>query len=147
LGEAFHRSSGDDEAMAGSPVIVISPRFLADAVLLVHAAFVLWVALGGLAVLRWPRLAWLHLPALVWGVWIIGSGGLCPLTPLEDTLRRAAGEAGYAGGFIEHWVQRLIYPPGLERWHQGAIAALLLAFNGFVYGRLWLRRRQSQRRN
>jgi hypothetical protein len=131
--------------MTGLQPLGLSPRFLADAVLLLHAAFVLWVALGVLAVWRWPRLAWLHLPALAWGVWIIGSGGICPLTPLEDELRRAAGEAGYAGGFIEHWVQRLIYPPGLERWHQVAIAAVLVAVNLGVYGSLLARRRRRIR--
>jgi hypothetical protein len=113
----------------------------ADAVLLLHAAFVAWIGLGALAVRRWPRLAWWHLPALVWGVGISLSGGTCPLTPLENALRAAAGEAGYAGGFIEHWVQRFVYPPGLERWHQGLIAVVLLAVNAAVYGPLWRRRR------
>jgi hypothetical protein len=66
-------------------------------------------------------------------VGIIATGGICPLTPLENALLHAAGQAGYSGGFIEHWVQRLIYPPGLERWHQGVIAAVLLAVNVAVY--------------
>lgn len=114
----------------------------ADAVLLMHAAFVAWVGLGALAVRRWPWLAWWHLPALAWGVGISLIGGTCPLTPLENALRAAAGEAGYAGGFVEHWVQRFVYPPGLERWHQGLIAAGLLAVNAAVYGALWHRRRR-----
>jgi hypothetical protein len=123
----------------------ISPQALADAVLLLHAAFVLWVGLGAIAVWRWPLLAWLHLPALAWGVWISATGGICPLTPLENALRSAAGEAGYAGGFIEHWVQRFVYPPGLERWHQGLIVVLLVGLNGAVYARLaWHRQRRAR---
>lgn len=125
----------------------IPPQVLADAVLLLHAAFVLWVTLGVLAVWRWPRLALLHLPALCWGVWIIGSGGICPLTPLENELLAAAGESGYRGGFIEHWVQRLVYPPGLQRWHQAVMAAVLVVVNVGVYGRLlWRRPRTGHRR-
>ena len=94
-------------------------RLLADAVLIVHLAFIAFVVLGGLLVLRWPRIAWLHLPAVAWGAWIEFSGGICPLTPLEVGLRARGGEAAYSGGFIEHYVTGLIYPEGLDRSSAG----------------------------
>jgi len=118
---------------------------LADAVLVLHGLFIAWVLVGGLAALRWPRLAWLHLPALAWAVWIAASGGICPLTPLEQDLRRAAGLAGWQGGFIEHYLTAAIYPDGLTRAAQWWMAAGLLLGNVAVYG-LWLQRRRTRRR-
>jgi len=118
------------------------PRLLADLVLVLHLAFVAFVALGGLAVLRRPRLAWLHLPAVVWGAWIELAGGICPLTPLENRLRRAAGEAGYEGGMIEHYLLAALYPEGLTRGAQVALGVATLTVNCAVYGwLLWRRRR------
>jgi hypothetical protein len=117
---------------------------LADVVLVLHAAFIAWVVLGALAVLRWPRLAWLHLPAVVWGVWIELSGGVCPLTPLEQRLRLAAGEAGYSGGFIEHHLGALIYPSGLTRGTQWLLAGIVLAINLVIYAVLWQRRTRQR---
>lgn len=121
----------------------MSFSLLADAVLLLHAAFVGWVVTGALAVLRRPRLAWLHLPALAWGVWIEWSGGICPLTPLEQRLRRAAGEAGYDGGFVEHYVGAALYPDGLTRETQFALGAALLAINAVLYAVLAVRGRRA----
>ncbi|MFP5399858.1 MAG: DUF2784 domain-containing protein [Gammaproteobacteria bacterium] len=115
---------------------------LADAVLALHALFIVWVAAGALAVWRWPRLAWLHLPALAWGLWIEASGGLCPLTPLEVALRRAAGEQGYVGGFVEHYVAALVYPAGLTREAQWVLAAVLALVNAGLYGAMVRRRRR-----
>jgi hypothetical protein len=114
---------------------------LADAVLIVHLAFLLFVAAGGLAVLRWPALAWVHLPAVAWGVLIEYAGWICPLTPLEVWLRRRAGGTGYQGGFIEHYVTAFIYPEGLTREWQLALGTLALVVNGAIYWR-WLVRRQ-----
>src|SRR5690606_36523026 len=88
-------------------------RIAADLVLVLHFAFIVFVGLGALTVARWPRLAWLHVPAALWGVAIMLAGGLCPLTPLEQGLRRAAGQAGYTGGFIDHYLVPLIYPHGV----------------------------------
>lgn len=120
----------------------MSGSFLADAVLALHALFIAFVAFGGLLVLRWPRLAWLHLPALAWGVWIVWSGGVCPLTPLEQRLRLAAGEAGYAGGFIEHYLTAAIYPQGLTRALQWLLGALALGVNASIYAAVVRRRRR-----
>ncbi len=118
---------------------------LADAVLVVHGLFIVWAALGAVAVWRWPKLALLHLPALAWAVWIELSGGICPLTPLENSLRRAAGQTGYSGGFIDHYVGGAIYPDGLTRETQWVIAGVLLTINAVLYGLLIARVRRSGR--
>ena len=114
---------------------------LADLVLLVHLAFVVFVVAGGLLVLRWPKLAWVHVPAAVWGILIEYAGWICPLTPLEVELRRRGGGAGYAGGFIEHYVTAALYPSGLSRAVQIGLGTLALAINLVVYWRLAVRLR------
>lgn len=106
----------------------------ANTILVVHLTFVLFVALGGLLVLRWRRLAWLHLPALAWGTWIEFSGRICPLTPLEMSLRERGGADGYSGGFIDHYVTAWIYPDGLTRNVQIAIGIGLCVMNTLSYG-------------
>lgn len=121
-------------------------RLLADAVLLAHAAFVAFVVLGGLLVLRWPQYAWLHLPAAAWGAGIEFAGGTCPLTPLENHWRGLAGEQGYAGGFFEHYVLAVLYPEGLTREVQLALGLLVLAVNALVYAVVWRRKRTSRAR-
>lgn len=115
--------------------------WLADAVLVLHLIFIVFVVAGGLLVLRWPRLAWAHVPAVIWGALIEFSGSVCPLTPLEVALRQQAGQAGYAGGFIEHYVAGLIYPGGLSRIVQLFLGFFVLGLNGVVYQRLWRRSR------
>ncbi len=119
-------------------------RLLADAVLVTHAAFVAFVMLGGLLAWRRPWLAWLHLPVVAWGVGIELTGGICPLTPLENRLRSLAGEQGYPGGFVEHYLLALLYPDGLTRNVQLALGLLVLAVNVAIYGVAW--RRLSRRR-
>lgn len=113
---------------------------LADLLLVLHGLFVLFVVAGGLLVLRWPGLAWAHLPAAVWGAAIEFSGFICPLTPLEQKWRRAAGGVGYEGGFIEHYVTAAIYPAGLTRTIQVVLGLLVLGINGWVYSTLWRQR-------
>jgi hypothetical protein len=114
----------------------VTYRILADAVLLLHFAFIAFALLGGLLVVRWPRLAWAHLPAAAWAAGIAFSGGICPLTPLENRLREAGGEMGYEGGFIEHQLEALIYPGWLTREIQVALGVVVLAINLFAYARL-----------
>jgi hypothetical protein len=118
---------------------------LADLLLLAHGTFVLFVVAGGLLVLRWPGVAWLHLPAALWGAGIEFTGRICPLTPLENAWRRAAGETSYQGGFIEHYVTAALYPSGLTRTIQLALGVLVVTLNGWVYWTLWRRRRASAR--
>ncbi|MBS7660928.1 DUF2784 domain-containing protein [Pseudomonas lalucatii] len=116
-------------------------RFAADAVLVLHLLFILFVLLGGLLVLRWPALAWLHLPAALWGAVVELFRLQCPLTPLENALRRAAGERGYSGGFVEHYLLPIVYPAGLTPAIQLLLGGLVLAVNAAIYGYLLLRRR------
>ena len=115
-------------------------RWLADAVLVVHLAFVLFVVLGGLLVLRWPRLAWIHVPVALYGVAIEFVGFICPLTPLENSLRRLGGEAGYEGGFIEHYITAALYPSGLTREVQITAGIALIVLNVVIYS-IVIRRR------
>jgi uncharacterized protein DUF2784 len=111
--------------------------FAADLLLLIHGVFVLFVVAGGFLVLRWPRLAWVHVPAAVWGAAIEFLGFVCPLTPLENAWRRAAGGQGYTGGFIEHYVTAALYPTGLTRTVQIILGVTVVGVNGWVYRKLW----------
>ncbi len=120
-------------------------RLAADAVVALHFAFVVFVAVGAFAVVRWRRLAWLHVPAAIWGAGIELAGGICPLTPLENHLRRLAGGAGYGGGFIEHYLLPVLYPGALTRGVQIALGVLVVAVNLVVYGWLLARRRGGGR--
>jgi hypothetical protein len=115
-------------------------RLLADVTLLLHVLFVAFVVTGGLLVARWPRLAWLHLPAVAWGAWVELAGWVCPLTPLENWLRVRGGSAPYAAGFIEHYVMPLLYPASLSREHQYVLGALVLVVNAVVYALVFRRR-------
>ena len=109
-----------------------------------HLLFVAFATLGGLAVLRWPRIAWLHLPAAAWGATVEFTCWICPLTPLEVELRRQAGQAGYEGGCIEHYLGALIYPAELTRTHQIALGTIVLLINLAVYWRVFRRARNSR---
>lgn len=113
---------------------------LADLVLLLHAAFIVFVLLGGLLVLRWRSLLWLHLPCVAWGILIELAGWICPLTPLENRLREAAGLGSYGESFIGHYLVPLIYPPGLTPGIQYLLAAVVLLVNIAVYTLVWKRR-------
>jgi len=122
-------------------------QIAADMVLVLHLVFVLFAVLGSLLVLWRRYLLWLHLPAMIWAAWIEFRGGLCPLTPLENWLRRQGGIAGYGGGFIEHYVETLLYPPGLTRTTQMVLGAAVLIINCGLYGlllfRVWRATRSS----
>lgn len=117
---------------------------LADLVLVIHALFILFVLFGGLLALHWRRVVWLHLPAMAWAVLLEVFGWLCPLTPLEQNLRQAAGDTAYSGGFIEHYLVPLIYPAGLTREVQLYLAAAVILINFLVY---WLAWRHWHRRS
>jgi len=117
-------------------------RGLADGVLVVHLAFVLFVVFGGLLALRWPRVAWVHVPVALYGAIIEYVGFVCPLTPLEIWLRERGGGAGYEGGFIEHYITAALYPAGLTRDLQLVLGTGVLVLNAIVYGFLLRRRRR-----
>ena len=115
---------------------------LAELTVLLHFLFVLFVAGGGLTVLRWPRLAWLHLPVLLWGIYIEFSGTICPLTPLEKQFRQLAGMEAYEGGFINHYLMPVIYPIGLSHEIQIIIGTGLIVFNILIYSLVIYRQRR-----
>ena len=117
---------------------------LADITVVLHLGFVLFVVAGGLLVLRRRRLAWVHLPCALWGALIELAGWICPLTPLELWLRARAGETGYGGGFVEHYVIPLLYPGALTRGVQVALGIAVIAVNAAVYGWICWRSRSSR---
>jgi hypothetical protein len=114
---------------------------IANLLVIVHLLFVLFVILGGFLLFSWPRVAFVHLPAAAWGMLIELNHWICPLTPLEQSMRRAAGEAGYTGGFIDHYMVPLIYPEGLTPEIQWALGAVVLLVNAAIYG-IWLLKRK-----
>jgi hypothetical protein len=120
----------------------IAAHLLATLVVAAHVAFIAFVVIGGLLVLRWRKLLYVHLAAVIWAVYIEWSGAICPLTPLENTLRAAAGLEAYAGDFVAEYVFPLLYPNGLTRRAQLVIGVAVLAINGCVYAVL-LRQRRS----
>jgi hypothetical protein len=122
----------------------VSYGALADLVVALHFGFVLFVVLGGLLVLRWRWVGLVHLPAAVWGAWIEFSGRICPLTPLENEYRRLGGEAGYTGGFIEHYILPVLYPHALTRNIQVALGVVVVALNLGLYLRAFAARRGSR---
>ena len=117
----------------------MNERLLADAVLVLHGLFILFAIAGSALVWRWPRLAWLHLPVVAWAAWVAWTGSECPLTPLENELRLAAGQAGYSGGFIDHYLLGTVYPDGLTRGAQILSGTFVAVLNLGVYA-LLLRR-------
>ncbi len=121
-------------------------RVLADSVVLAHLAFVLFVVCGGAAVLRWPRLAWVHLPAAAWGALVEYAGWICPLTPLENALRLAGGQAAYTGDFVQHYVIPVLYPDVLTRGMQIGLGTLVVLVNAGFYWELARRARRRARR-
>jgi len=123
----------------------VIPRLLADAVVLLHLVFIVFALAGGVLVLFRGYIAWLHLPAVAWAAYAEFTATICPLTPLENSLRKQAGQEGYDGGFVEHYLIPLIYPAALTPRLQMLIGAIVVAVNVAVYAVvLW---RRSGRRN
>ena len=108
-------------------------RLAADSLVLFHLGFILFVLFGGLLALKWRPVMWLHLPAAAWGVAVEVFHLPCPLTRWENLLRHLAGQDGYGGGFVEHYILTLIYPAGLTPGIQLALGALVLLVNIAVY--------------
>ncbi len=118
---------------------------LADLVVVLHFAFIILVVAGGLLALRWRWAPILHVPAAFWGVLVEVTGKPCPLTPLENTLRHAAGGAGYSGGFIDYYLAPVIYPAGLSQEVQFLLAGLVVLANMAAYSFVWRRKRSARR--
>jgi hypothetical protein len=104
----------------------VLPRVAADAVVVFHFAFLVFLAIGSLLAWRWPRLVAVHLPSVAWGVLSVTVGLDCPLTPLEKHLRRLAGEQGYAGGFVDHYIEGVIYPEHYTPLLRALVAAAVV---------------------
>jgi len=118
-------------------------RVLADGLVLIHLAFVIFVVLGGLLAFRWRWIPWLQLPAAFWGFLTELCSWTCPLTPLENHLRQQSGAGGYEGGFIEHYLLPILYPDWLSLPVELVLAALVVAANALIYLALWRRRTSS----
>ena len=116
-------------------------NLLADVVVLIHLAFVLFAVLGALLIIRWRKVLWLHLPAAVWAAWIEFSGKICPLTPLENWLRMQGGGSGYAGGFVGHYLMSILYPSGLTPKVQFILGGVVIGVNLIIYGYVFFTRR------
>lgn len=120
-------------------------NLLADAVIIIHFLFILFVVAGGLLTLRWPQMAWLHLPAACWGAIIEFAGWICPLTPLENHLRHLGGETPYTGDFVVRYLVPVIYPAGLTAFTQYILGGLVIALNLLIYGYVYYRRFSCRR--
>jgi Protein of Unknown function (DUF2784) len=119
-------------------------QILADAVLILHFAFVAFVFAGALLLLRWPKLVWVHLPAALWGAVVEFTGWICPLTPLENRLRESAGRAGYSGDFVDHYLLAVIYPESLTPRGQLVLGLLVVGANVTLYGVVIARSRRRR---
>lgn len=114
----------------------------ADIIVVLHFTFVVFVVLGGLLALVWPRVIWIHVPAVVWGALVEFTGWICPLTPLENRLREAAGATAYEGDFIAHYILPMLYPDGLTRTDQLMLGTIALSINVAIYSLVFLRHRR-----
>lgn len=108
-------------------------RIAAHGVVVIHLAFILFVFLGGLTLFKWPWMIWVHVPAAVWGGLVEFTAAPCPLTPLENHLRRVGNADVYSGGFVDHYIVPIVYPPGLTRQAQVVLGVLILAINLVIY--------------
>jgi hypothetical protein len=120
-------------------------RLAAGGVLLIHLTFILFALLGAVLGARWRWIPFVHLPAAAWGFFVELTGRICPLTYLENVLRTKAGQSGYTESFVEHYLVAIIYPDGLTRGVQYALAALVVVINVAIYSWLFNRRRLSRR--
>ena len=116
-------------------------RLAADALVVLHLGFIVFVVVGGFLVWRWPRLIWIHPPVALWGGLVEFFRWTCPLTPLENRLRSIAGDTGFEGGFIDHYVVPIVYPPGLNRTLQLALGVTVVLVNAAAYTLYFKRKR------
>lgn len=129
--------------------LALSPaayKLMADALVIFHLSFVVFVLLGALLVLKWRRLVWVHIPAVIWGIYIETSHNMCPLTRWENHWRELGGEAGYSGGFVDHYLMPILYPHEITDEAQLLIAGIIILINGVCYGMMiwqFVRRRKQ----
>lgn len=130
--------------MSTSPTRGMSYSLLADIVVVLHMAFVLFAVLGGVLALKWPKITWVHLPAALWAVLIEFAGWVCPLTPLENRLRILSGGGEYAGGFLEHYILPVLYPSEMTKELQAALGVFVIMINLAIYGVVFASRRRRR---
>ncbi|MDH3455628.1 MAG: DUF2784 domain-containing protein [Gemmatimonadota bacterium] len=118
-------------------------RIGADALVVSHLAFIVFVIVGGFLAWRWRWLAWVHVPCALWGAIVELMGWICPLTPWEVALRRQAGQAGYESGFVEHYIIPIVYPGALTPSIQIGLGVSVIAINGLAYW-VYFRRRAAR---
>ena len=119
-------------------------RLAADGVVVIHLCFILFVFLGALTLFWRPWMIWIHVPAAVWGGLVELFGAPCPLTPMENLLRRAGNADAYSGGFIDHYIMPIVYPPGLTRETQVVLGVLILVLNFAIYFKFLTRKRAAK---
>lgn len=119
-------------------------KLAADLLVLIHFSFIIFVVLGGFLVLRWPRVAWIHLPAVSWGIWIEFNNGICPLTTFEKSLRETANTPSYAGNFIDNYIIPIIYPPGFTPETASLLGFALLATTILIYSTAIIRKLRNK---
>jgi hypothetical protein len=122
----------------------MSSRLIADVLVALHFAFIVFVVAGGFLTWRWPRVAWLHVPVALYGAAIEFGGWVCPLTPLENYFRARAGETGYTGGFIEHYIIPVIYPGELTPLIRYGLGGFVIVVNAVAYAGLYKRREEGR---
>lgn len=118
---------------------------LADLVVICHVVFVLFAVLGGLLLLRRRWWAWIHVPAFLWAGFIELTGGICPLTPLENQLRALGGGDTYRGDFTNHYLIPLLYPESLTREVQIVLGVFVILLNVGFYAWFWRRPQQREK--
>lgn len=123
--------------------IYVLPKILADTILLIHLAFIVFVILGGWIVFYHRWMAWIHIPMVIWSSIVNLTRWRCPLTPLENLYRSAAGEAGYEGGFIRHYIEPLLYPEGLTYDLGILVGVFVFVWNALIYGIIVYRIRRT----
>ncbi len=121
-------------------------RITADLILVLHLLFVLFVLFGGLLCLHQIRWLWVHLPAMLWGVWVEWAGWVCPLTPLENHVRELASGDGYRESFVEHYLIPVMYPEQLSAWVQVVLGIIVLIINAVIYLKVFRKQRKSWQR-
>ena len=117
-------------------------QLLADSVVVLHLFFILFVVLGGILTLVWPKVIWVHIPCVLWAIIIELTGKICPLTPLENELRARAGQGMYSGDFVMHYIEPMIYLEGLTRQLQIILGVMAALVNMMVYTLIYLRKKQ-----
>jgi hypothetical protein len=122
-------------------------RLLADSIVLIHLAFVIFAVFGGLLSIWWRKIIWLHLPSVLWSGLVETAGWICPLTPLENRFRLQSGVSGYSGGFIEHYIIPILYPADLNRDIQIIMGVLVILVNVLIYGFVFKRYGLKPRKN